>query len=169
MPAAAGDNVVYENITAILPDLRRYARALAGAAGADDLVQDAVVRALSKSHLFQEGTSLRAWVFTIMRNLFVSGMRRKQRAGYVVDPDDPGVVLSEAPRQESLVMLDEVSRVLPKLPAGQRRVIELVAVDGFGYEDAASEMGLNVGTVRSRLSRGREALRRLTSPYARAA
>ncbi len=169
MSTRAETNTVYNNIESILPDLRRYARVLAGVGGADDLVQDAVVRALAKSHLFHEGTNLRAWVFTIMRNLFISGTRRNRREGPVVDPDDSGVALSIAACQEDSVMLAEVARILPDLPEGQRRAIELVAVDGLAYEDAAAVMGLNVGTVRSRLSRGRDALRRLAGPPEREA
>jgi len=169
MSTRAETNTVYNNIESILPDLRRYARVLAGVGGADDLVQDAVVRALAKSHLFREGTNLRAWVFTIMRNLFISGIRRSGREGPVVDPDESCAALSVAPRQEDSVMLAEVARVLPELPEGQRRAIELVAVDGLAYEDAAAVMGLNVGTVRSRLSRGRDALRRLAGPPEREA
>lgn len=169
MSTRTDNNTVYENIESILPDLRRYARVLAGVSGADDLVQDAVVRALSKSHLFHEGTNLRAWAFTIMRNLFISGTRRSGREGPVLDPDESGAALSVAAQQEDSVMLAEVARILPDLPEGQRRAIELVAVDGLAYEDAAAVMGLNVGTVRSRLSRGRDALRRMAGPPEREA
>lgn len=169
MPKAIHQNVVYRNIENHLPELRRYARSLAGANGADDLVQDCVERALSRSHLFQKGTNLRAWLFTIMRNLFVSGTRRARRAGPVMDPDLAHAALSVAPCQEHAVLLDEVNRALPALPEGQRRAIELIAISGFAYEDAATAMHTGVGTVRSRLSRGRDALRQWSDEPSREA
>lgn len=169
MPKAATRDAVYKNIETYLPELRRYARALAGTNGADDLVQDCVERALSRAHLFRRGTNLRAWLFTIMRNIFVSGTRRARRAGPILDPDIAYATLSVPPCQEDVVMLAEVGRALPTLPEGQRRAIELVAVSGMAYEDAAVVMDTGIGTVRSRLSRGREALRRLDGPWDRAA
>ncbi len=167
--SATNRNAVYRNIESHLPALRRFARTLAGSGGADDLVQDCVERALSRSHLFQQGTNLRAWLFTIMRNLFVSGTRRARRAGPVVDPDFAHGALSVAPCQEHAVLLNEVGRALPDLPEGQRRAIELIAISGLAYEDAADEMRTGIGTVRSRLSRGREALRRYSETESRKA
>lgn len=169
MQNARTRNEVYRGIEAHLPELRRYARALAGANGADDLVQDCVERALSRAHLFRKGTNLRAWLFTIMRNLFVSETRRAKRAGPVIDPEIACATMSVSPSQEHVVLLGEVDRALPDLPAGQRRAIELVAVSGYAYEEAAALMNTGIGTVRSRLSRGRGALRRIGEPTDREA
>lgn len=154
------NNQVYSGIETHLQELKRYARSLAGANGADDLLQDCVERALSRSHLFREGTNLRAWLFTIMRNLFVSETRRVKRAGPVIDPEIACATMSVSPSQEHAVLLNEMDRAMPSLPAGQREAIQLVAVSGFAYEEAAALMETGIGTVRSRLSRGRSALRR---------
>lgn len=169
MQSDKSKNAVYEGIETHLPDLRRYARGLAGANGADDLVQDCVERALSRAHLFRKGTNLRAWLFTIMRNLFVSETRRVKRQGPVIDPEIAYATMSVSPSQEHVVLLNEVDNALPRLSDGQRRAIELVAVAGYAYEEAAELMQTGIGTVRSRLSRGRGALRSLREPFGKEA
>jgi RNA polymerase sigma-70 factor, ECF subfamily len=147
-----------------IPRLRRYARALTRAADqADDLVQDTLMRALAKSHLWQPDTNIRAWLFTIMHNQFVNTARREMRNGARVDIEQMASALpatSDPSKGRELVELD---RALGRLPDEQREVILLVGLEGMGYQSAAQILGVPIGTVRSRLSRGREALRELMS------
>jgi RNA polymerase sigma-70 factor (ECF subfamily) len=145
-----------------IPRLRRYSRALTrNEVSADDLVQDCLVRALSKQHLWQEGTDLRAWLFTILHNQYVNQVRRSVREGTSVEVSDMEPSLSRAPSQGSGLDLRDLDRALAKLPEEQRTVILLVGLEGLRYEVVAEIIGVPVGTVRSRLSRGREALRHL--------
>jgi RNA polymerase sigma-70 factor, ECF subfamily len=153
---------IYRSIEAEIPRLRRYARALTrDVAAADDLVQDCLARALGKLHLWQEGTDLRAWLFTILHNQHVNQVRRSVREGATVGLSETEPLLTRAPHQGRSLELRDLERALSKLPAGQRSVILLVGLEGMRYEDIAAVLGVPVGTVRSRLSRGREALRRL--------
>jgi RNA polymerase sigma-70 factor (ECF subfamily) len=153
-------------IEAEIPRLRRYARALTrDVIAADDLVQDCLVRALSKQHLWQEGTDLRAWLFSILHNQYVNGVRRAVRQGNLIEMSakiaefEPS--LSRAAGQEQSVELRDLDRALAKLPDEQRAAILLIGLEGMPYEAAAEILGIPVGTVRSRLSRGRGELRRL--------
>jgi len=147
-----------------LGPLRRYARALLrDRSEADDLVQDSVTRALSRVHCYRPGTNLRAWLFTIMHNVHVNQVRQK-----VARPD--GVAVEEAaPRlvtpasQEDHVELRDMARVLGDLPAEQRQVLLLVALEGLKYDEVAQVLDIPIGTVMSRLSRAREALRQRLS------
>jgi RNA polymerase sigma-70 factor (ECF subfamily) len=149
-------------IEAEIPRLRRYARALTrDAVAADDLVQDCLVRGLAKAHLWKEGTDLRAWLFTILHNQYVNQVRRAVREGAAVSVSDTEPSLTRAPDQGKRLELRDLDRALAKLPEEQRTVILLVGLEGMRYEAVAEVIGVPVGTVRSRLSRGREALRRL--------
>lgn len=153
---------IYRSIEAEIPRLRRYARALArDVATADDLVQDCLARALGKLHLWQEGTDLRAWLFTILHNQYVNQVRRAVREGAAVGLSETEPMLTRAPHQGSRLELRDLERAIAKLPEEQRSVILLVGLEGMRYEEVAEVLGVPVGTVRSRLSRGREALRRL--------
>jgi RNA polymerase sigma-70 factor (ECF subfamily) len=153
---------IYRNIEAEIPRLRRYARALArDLAAADDLVQDCLARALGKLHLWQEGTDLRAWLFTILHNQYVNQVRRAVREGAAVGLSETEPMLTRAPHQGSSLELRDLERAIAKLPEEQRSVILLVGLEGMRYEEVAEVLDVPVGTVRSRLSRGREALRRL--------
>jgi RNA polymerase sigma-70 factor (ECF subfamily) len=153
---------IYRNIEAEIPRLRRYARALArDVAAADDLVQDCLARALSKLHLWQEGTDLRAWLFTILHNQYVNQVRRAVREGAAVGLSETEPMLTRAPHQGRRLELRDLERAIAKLPEEQRSVILLVGLEGMRYEEVAEVLDVPVGTVRSRLSRGREALRRL--------
>jgi RNA polymerase sigma-70 factor, ECF subfamily len=153
---------IYRNIEAEIPRLRRYARALArDVATADDLVQDCLARALGKLHLWQEGTDLRAWLFTILHNQYVNQVRRAVREGAAVGLSETEPMLTRAPQQGKRLELRDLERAVAKLPEEQRSVILLVGLEGMRYEEVAEVLGVPVGTVRSRLSRGREALRRL--------
>ena len=151
------------DIEAEIPRLRRYARALTrDLSTADDLVQDCLARALDKLHLWQEGTDLRAWLFTILHNQYVNHIRRAVREGATVGLSESEPGLTRAPQQGKRLELRDLERAIVKLPAEQRSVILLVGLEGMRYEEVAAVLGVPVGTVRSRLSRGREALRRLT-------
>jgi RNA polymerase sigma-70 factor (ECF subfamily) len=149
-------------IEAEIPRLRRYSRALTrNDVAADDLVQDCLVRALSKQHLWKEGTDLRAWLFTILHNQHVNHVRQGVRQGTSVEISDNEPSLCRAPAQSSALELRDLDRALAKLPEEQRSVILLVGLEGMPYEAVAEIFSIPVGTVRSRLSRGRESLRRL--------
>ncbi|HZD89148.1 MAG TPA: sigma-70 family RNA polymerase sigma factor [Pseudolabrys sp.] len=145
-----------------LPRLRRYARALTrDKQRADDLVQDTVVRALAKQHLWQEGTNLRAWLFTLMHNQYVNDVRRAGREGGNVDVAEMASVLAATTDPTAARRLHEMEEGLAQLPLEQREAILLIALEGMRYDEAASVLGVPIGTVRSRLSRGRDTLRRL--------
>ena len=145
-----------------IPRLRRYARALTrDASRADDLVQDTLLRALSKQHLWQEGTNLRAWLFTLMHNQHVNDVRRSSRDGGNVDVNEMASVLVANTDPTASRQLRELERGLGLLPLEQREAILLVGLEGLRYDEAAIIAGVPIGTVRSRLSRGREALRRI--------
>jgi RNA polymerase sigma-70 factor, ECF subfamily len=150
-----------QSIEEQLPRLRRYARALTrNRDRADDLVQDTILRALAKEHLWQPGTDLRAWLFTLMHNQNVNFVRRGVREGVSVDVDDVSASLVATADPTISCQLVELDRALAQLSEDQRQVILLIGLDGAAYEEAAEILGIPVGTVRSRLSRGRESLRR---------
>lgn len=143
-----------------IPKLRRYARALTrDVEDADDLVQSCLVRALAKQHLWQPGTNLRAWLFTIMHNLRISDIRRSAHerdgaaaiAALRVSQSNPG---------ECLELLD-LDRAMAKLPERQRQVILLIGLEGMRYDQVAAIFAVPVGTIRSRIGRARAALRKL--------
>ena len=153
---------IYRSIEAEIPRLRRYARALArDTAAADDLVQDCLARALGKLDLWQEGTDLRAWLFTILHNQYVNQVRRAVREGVAVGLSETEPMLTQAPHQGKRLELRDLERAIAKLPDEQRSVLLLVGLEGMRYEEVAEMLDVPIGTVRSRLSRGRDALRRL--------
>lgn len=142
-----------------IPRLRRYARALMrNPTDADDLVQETLVRALSKSHLWQVGTDLRAWLFTIMHNSRVNGVRRSVRSGIAVSDDELGLV-GVSGGQHERISLTETQAAIDRLPEEQRATVLLIGLEGLDYEEAAAVLCIPLGTVRSRLSRGRAQLR----------
>jgi len=147
-------------IAAHIPRLRRYARALAGDSHrADDLVQDTLERALAKFHLWRRGSDLRAWMFAIMHNVFVNQL--KQRRELALD-EEAEAALESAPRADPLELRD-LDAALRRLPAEQREVLLLVGLEQLSYTEASQALGVPVGTVMSRLSRGRERLSALMS------
>lgn len=142
-----------------LPRLRRYARALTGdASRADDLVQDTLERALAKLDLWQPGSDLRAWLFTLMHNLFVNQIRVRRPQETVIDdaPDQP----VSGGQLEAMAARD-IHAALARLPEEQRAVLLLVGLEQFGYAEAAQVLGVPVGTVMSRLARAREKMRQM--------
>jgi RNA polymerase sigma-70 factor, ECF subfamily len=151
-----------------IPAVRRYARALARSPDqADDLVQDCLCRVLQKQHLWEPGTNLRSWLFTILHNQHVNAIRSAVRRGTEVPDDDIEPLLIGAPRQDDRLLLRDLHRALGVLSVEQREVVLLVGLEGLHYDEVAAILGVPVGTVRSRLSRAREALRRHMGACAR--
>jgi RNA polymerase sigma-70 factor (ECF subfamily) len=158
MPASPASTPLVGHI----PDLRRYARALTGDAwAADDLVQDTLERACERWQLWAAGSDLRAWLFTLMHNLFVDGARRalRQQAAHHVDVEDVANDLVGSPGAPEQAL--DLQRCLLRLPPEQREVLLLVTLQDLGYEEVARITGVPVGTVMSRLSRARSRLREL--------
>lgn len=143
-----------------IPRLRRYALALTRDSDrADDLVHDTVVRALAKEHLWEAGTDLRAWLFTILHNLRVNDVRRGLREGTAVDIENvPDAIVATTDPSASQTLF-ELDRAMGQIAEDQRQVILLIGLEGMSYENAAAVVGVPTGTIRSRLSRGRDALR----------
>ena len=147
-------------IVAHIPRLRRYARALAGDGHrADDLVQDTLERALAKFYLWRRGSDLRAWLFTIMHNVFINQL--KARRELALD-DAVADGLQSAARSDPFELRD-LDAALRQLPVEQREVLLLVGLEQLSYAEVGKALGIPVGTVMSRLSRGRERLRAVMS------
>lgn len=168
LPAsAAAAELPHKDLLAAIPRLRRYARVLTGdSTRADDLVQDTLVRAWDKRRLWQSGSDLRAWLFTIMHNVHVNGRAIAQReaANVSLDSGDeysPPLQVAERGNQLDRIELSEVVQQVSRLPSEQREVLLLVAVEGLRYKEIASALAIPVGTVMSRLSRARDKLRRM--------
>lgn len=157
---------LHNEILAVIPRLRRYARTLTrDAVDADDLVQDCLARALEKIHLWRPGTDLRAWLFTILYRQHITRARRNAlaRKGIELQEADANRVPLHA--QTARLELRDLERGLANLPEEQRSVILLIGLEGMGYEEAASVVNVPVGTVRSRVARGRESLRQATELF----
>ena len=152
-----------DDILATVPSLRAFAISLSGNADrADDLVQETLLRALANIHSFQPGTNMPAWLFTILRNLFRSDYRKRRRE--VEDAEgNYAKTLKTQPSQNAHLEFEEFRVALDKLPQDQREALILVGASGFSYEDAASICGCAVGTIKSRVARGRVALEQLLS------
>ena len=147
----------YQLIVPYIPNLRRYARALVGdREGADDLVQDTLERAVRKFHLWKPG-DLRAWLFSIMHNVFVNQLKAR-RIVYEVEIDETFAAPMSSVTSTDLMDLD---RALGQISPDQREVVLLVALEDMTYAEVGRSLGIPIGTVMSRLSRGRERLRRL--------
>jgi RNA polymerase sigma-70 factor, ECF subfamily len=141
-------------------DLRRYARRLTGnAVDAEDLVQDCLLRALTNWHRFEPGTNLRAWLFTVMRNLHINSFRRPQKE-LPLPPDELALVSPERPaNQEAAVELSDFLRAFDRLSPARQKTVLMVGWDGMSYDEVALRLDVPTGTVRSRLSRARQELR----------
>jgi RNA polymerase sigma-70 factor (ECF subfamily) len=160
------DQQLHRKIEALIPRMTRYARVLTrDVVAADDLVQDCLARALGKIHLWEQGTDLRAWLFTILHHQHISLTRRtaRQRATIELQKCTPG--LTPSPNQTERLELRDVERAIAKLPEEQRSVILLVGLEGMRYDAAAAVVNVPVGTVRSRVSRGRQTLRTMTGLF----
>ena len=144
-----------------LPRMRAYALMLTrNAAQADDLLQDMSFHALRAQHQFVMGTNFVAWLYRIMRNDFVSSLRRAKRAPQAMD-EALEQTLSCKAGQEDTIMANQVQTAMGKLPVSQREVLILVCASGLSYEEAAEAMGCSVGTVKSRLWRARAQMQKL--------
>lgn len=151
-----------QQIEEYIPRLRRYARALTrDRTRADDLVQDTLERAWGRLHLWRRGSDLRAWLFSVMHNVFVNQLRQQQRAGILLTLDDEALhAPARATQEDGLAMRDLVAAIA-RLPEEYREVLLLVGLEQMRYEEVAQVLAIPIGTVMSRLSRGRERLRGL--------
>ena len=153
-----------------IPRLRRYALTLTrDPVAADDLVQDTLERAIRKRHLWRRNGSLRGWLYRILYHVFLNQSPRRRRRAREVDLDDaPEPVAPGSP--EAALLRRDIVAAMQDLPAEQRAAIALTAVEGLSYDEAAAALDIPVGTLRSRLSRGRERLREsfdATEPHLR--
>lgn len=147
-------------LEAEIPRLRRYARALTrDVVRADDLVQGCLTRAIAKQHLWQPGTDLRAWLCTMLRNELISELRRSARNRETASIDDTITLSSVKPDAPYVLELRDLEAAIGKLPIEQREAILLIGLEGMRYEEAALVLRIPIGTLRSRLSRGRAMLR----------
>jgi len=146
------------DLVALIPHMRAFARSLCGdAAQADDLAQDALSKALKARDSYQLGTNMKAWLFMIVRNQFYSEKRRCWR-GSQLDPEVAERTLIAVDDPSAALELDEVRQALQMLPDVQREALVMVGAGGFSYEEAAAISGVAVGTIKSRVSRARNAL-----------
>jgi RNA polymerase sigma-70 factor (ECF subfamily) len=159
-----GTPKVTKKVEAVLrevPRLRRYAVALLADRGrADDLVQDTLERALSRLHLWQSGTDMRRWLFTIMHNLHVNQVRRSIRRGNETNIDDVEDRLVQSASQTDSVIVRDLHKAMQELPTEQVEVLVLIALEGMAYREVAEVLDIPLGTVMSRLSRARQSLRK---------
>jgi RNA polymerase sigma-70 factor, ECF subfamily len=152
------DQAFVDGVLASVTSLRAFAISLTrDAEKAEDLVQETVLRAISKQEQFVAGTNLQAWLFTILRNQFCSDHRKSLRE--VEDGDGSyAATMIALPDQDDRIMIHDLEAALHKLPEGQREAILLVGADGLSYEEAAQVLGCAVGTVKSRVNRARNCL-----------
>ena len=148
-----------DGVLALLPRLRRFAVSLSrDAADGDDLCQMTIERALNARDQWTRGSRLDSWMYRIMRNIGVDEVRARARRGQTFVTEDAGLEVGAPGDQETRVELSNVDRAMARLPDEQREAIALVMVEGFAYKEAAEIMGCPIGTLTSRLIRGREAL-----------
>ena len=150
-----------EEMIGCLPRLRRFALALTGnPEGADDLVQEACLRALSRVEQFEQGTRLDSWMFRITQNIWLDKQRSRQVRGVHIDLEEtPTIVDTQSQRRiEGQIAVGEVSRAIARLPDDLQMLVMLICVDGCSYKDASEMLALPIGTVMSRLARARRLL-----------
>lgn len=161
------DPKLQQELISLLPRFRRFARGLTGNdADADDLVQAAIEKALARIHLWTEGTRLDSWIYRIIQTTWIDEFRRRAvRTSFLESVSHDGNNHHDGERHlEDRMTLGAVRRALQSLPEEQRSVVLLVCVEGYSYRDAAETLGIPVGTLTSRLARGRLALDRLIFP-----
>ena len=162
-PVPLPDGEFKEQLAAVIPHLRAFGRSLSGNRDlADDLVQETLLKAWAARKRFQAGTNMRAWTFIILRNLFLSQMRRARFKGEWDDVTAAKIHAAPA-SQDRHIELGDMQRALLHLPQPQREALILVGAGGFAYEEAAQICGCAVGTIKSRVARGRVALENLLS------
>jgi RNA polymerase sigma-70 factor, ECF subfamily len=162
MNASGQDDQVHQQLRELLPRLRRFARSLTGhRQDADDLVQTAVERALLRAGQWRkELGSLEAWLFGIVRNAWLDELRARQRRLRIFAPEREAEQVGQSPLEGRLELM-AVQAAMDRLPEEQRMAVALVLVEGLSYREAAWVMEVPVGTLTSRLARGREALQRM--------
>jgi len=152
---------VRQQLVELLPRLRRFARSLAKSPhDADDLVQLAVERALLRLDQWRPGSRLDSWMFGIIRNAWIDETRSRRRRDSVFEPEEAGEHVADAASEAHIHRLS-VEAALARLPGEQREVVALVLIEGLAYKEAAAVLDVPIGTVTSRLARGREALEAL--------
>ncbi len=163
MKVKAQDTSLRDDLVAAIPNMRAFAISLCGNRDrADDLVQEALVKAWNHLESFEQGTNLKAWLFTILRNAYFSELRKTKRE--IADSDGQFAARQAVPaEQQGHLDLVDLNNALAKLPADQREAVILVGAEGFSYEDAAGICGCAVGTVKSRVNRARTKLAELMS------
>ncbi len=162
-PIPLPDDEFKDQLAQVIPHLRAFGRSLSGSRDlADDLVQETLLKAWAARKRFQAGTNMRAWTFIILRNLFLSQMRRARFKGEW-DEVTASKILAAPASQDRHVELGDMQRALLHLPQPQREALILVGAGGFAYEEAADICGCAVGTIKSRVARGRVALEALLS------
>ena len=162
-PVPLPDDEFKDQLAQVIPHLRAFGRSLSGSRDrADDLVQETLLKAWAARKRFQAGTNMRAWTFIILRNLFLSQMRRARFKGEWDDVTASKILAAPA-SQDRHVELGDMQRALLHLPQPQREALILVGAGGFAYEEAAEICGCAVGTIKSRVARGRVALEALLS------
>jgi RNA polymerase sigma factor (sigma-70 family) len=160
-PIPLPDDEFKDQLAQVIPHLRAFGRSLSGSRDlADDLVQETLLKAWAARKRFQAGTNMRAWTFIILRNLFLSQMRRARFKGEW-DEITASKMLAAPASQDRHVELTDMQRALLHLPQPQREALILVGAGGFAYEEAAEICGCAVGTIKSRVARGRVALEAL--------
>ncbi|HET7282320.1 MAG TPA: RNA polymerase sigma factor [Sphingomicrobium sp.] len=150
-----------DQLMALLPRLRRFAHGLSrNSADADDLTQATIERALRSRDQWQPGTRLDSWSYRIMRNLWIDAARSQSRRAMREAPEEEGLAVGQDPRDamDAAVDLRRIMSAMSRLPDEQREIVALILVEGFGYREVSEMLGLPIGTVSSRLVRGRTAL-----------
>jgi RNA polymerase sigma-70 factor (ECF subfamily) len=150
-----------DQLASLLPRLRRFAHSLSrDSADADDLTQATIERALRSREQWQVGSRLDSWAYRIMRNLWIDTARARSRRSTREAPEEEGLNVGEDPRDamDASVDLQRVMTAMGRLPDEQREVVALILVEGFGYREVSEMLSLPIGTVSSRLVRGRAAL-----------
>jgi len=161
MSTTTHDDDVRAQLAELLPRLRRFARVITrNVADADDLVQVAVEKALARAAQWRPGSRLDNWMFGIMKNAWIDEIRSRRRRERVHAPEDAGTTVGDASAASRDIALS-VQAAMARLPEEQRMAIALVLVEGLSYKDAAESLGIPIGTLTSRLARGREALQAL--------
>jgi RNA polymerase sigma-70 factor (ECF subfamily) len=160
---SAANSQITADLLSVIPNLRAFAVSLCGNLDrADDLVQETLVKAWSNIGSFVEGTNLRAWLFTILRNIYYSEYRKRRRE--VADPDGTfAAKLATAPAQSGHMDLLDFRAALQQLPSDQREALILIGASGLSYEEAAGICGSAIGTMKSRVNRARSRLAEMLS------
>lgn len=160
---ALSDAEFKAQLAQVIPHLRAFGRSVSGSRDlADDLVQETLMKAWAARSRFEAGTNMRAWTFIILRNLYLSQMRRSRFRGEWDDLVADRILAAPA-GQDKQIELGDMQRALLHLPQPQREALILVGAGGFAYEEAAEICGVAVGTIKSRVARGRVALEALLS------